>query len=535
MTSRSRRAADVVVAGLMLALGLSASPLGPVARAEARPPAADATEDAGPLCGPEDDPTVGCGVRIVGSNDLAGRTNNFNLARVGDCAYVSSTGDASIVNRTPSLNETDGVAVVDVSDPSQPRLVTILRTPGSTEAGETIHAVEAGDRSVLVVGAYGGKTSGHPLESQIGPALDVYDVSGDCTAPVHRATVYWPDNVHNVTVNPSGTRVYGTRFSPNPTSTAAMALSDVVPAGEVVAASPVPLMNVLVMDITDLAHPRLVADEPLRLPDGTTALCHTVHFDEAETRMYCAGRVSEAATPDGREPPYSVWQYAGPSIWDITDISEGRPDPQIRFVGESAIKGQGAHHAVPATINGRRYIVAANELAFSCDMAAYPRIWDITDETRPTVVSELHLPPPDECAGNHYNNVDSYTDTTMVLVGWMEAGLQVFDIRDPAHPRRVAYFRPGSSCKSYVYAHEPTGHLWFACDDGFYVVELAPQVRRYMSLPVRAAGPAALTTAAWASQRADLASTPAGQGQGSSATSFYCALLTSAVLTAAGE
>jgi hypothetical protein len=240
--------------------------------------------------------------------------------------------------------------------------------------------------------------------------------------------------------------------------------------------------------------------------------------------------VSDRATPDGREPAYSVWRWAGPSIWDVTEVAEGRPDPEVRFVGESPIEGQGGHHAVPATINGRRYVVAANELAFACDMAAYPRIWDVTDESKPTVVSELHLPAPDECAGNHYNNVDSHVDTKMALVGWMEAGLQVFDLRDPAHPRRVAYFKPGSSCMSYVYVHEPTGHLWFACDDGFYVVELAPHVRAYMQLPASAPNPTAVTTSTWAARTPS--NTPAApRSSSSAATSFYCSLLTAAVLS----
>ena len=521
----ARRAVGVVAVALSAHLGFGLSPLGPTTRAEPTPPDAG-----GPLCGPEDDPAVGCGLRIVGSNDLAGRTNSFNLARIGDCAYISSSAQTSIATKLPSLSETDGVAVVDVHDPAAPRLVSILRTPGSTEASETIHAVDAGDRKVLVIGSYGGKPTPQPLADELGPALDIYEITDDCTEPDHRSTYFWPDNVHNVTVNPSGTRVYGTRFAPNPTTQTAMALSDTVPAGAVVTASPVPLMDILVLDIGDLEAPNLRAQEPLRLPDGTTALCHTVHFDEAETRMYCAGRTSSAAADDGREPPHSVWRWAGPTIWDISQISAGVDDPTISFVGESPIKGQGGHHAVPATIGRRRYVVAANELAFTCDMAAYPRIWDITDETRPVLVSEMHLPAPDDCAGVHYNNVDSHTDTKMAIIGWMEAGLQVFDIRDPAHPRRIAFFKTGSSCKSYVYLHEPTGHLWFACDDGFYVAELSPQVRWHMGLPGNVPHPRAIPPSAWAAHRTTAAVAPA-RSQDLSAGS-YCELVTAAVLSA---
>jgi hypothetical protein len=171
-------------------------------------------------------------------------------------------------------------------------------------------------------------------------------------------------------------------------------------------------------------------------------------------------------------------------------------------------------------------------VAFTCDAAAYPRIWDITDETHPRAISELHLPAPDVCAGNHYNNVDDSQNTKMAIIGWTTGGLRVFDLRHPSRPREIAYFKPETyagnpspfaGCKSVVYVDKPTGQLWFACDGGFYVVELTPQVRAYMRLPKRAANPHAITTTAWAARLRAAEPSAAGRS-GPAPGGLYCAL-----------
>lgn len=442
-------------------------------------------------CAADENPAVGCGLRIVGHNDIRGRTNSFNMARIGSCAYVSSAGSAEPAAATPAAlaGPTEGIAVLDVRDPTQPKLVSILRPKGGVDTGETISAVDAGARKVLVVGSYGGRATVDALNSVNGPALEIYDVSGDCTRPVHKATVYWPDNAHNVTLNPSGTRVYGTRYAAEPKATAATAANSLLGLGPVLTASSLPLTDVMVMDITDLAHPRFAQELPLTLPDGSPTECHKVEFDASESRMYCASdNLSDEAKPDGREPPYSVWPSAGPTIWDVSEIARGEPKAVAHFVGQSSVKGQGGHHAVPFAVTdsqGRRrqYLIAANELAFTCDMAAYPRIWDIADEAHPAVVSELHLPAADNCSGNHYNDVDDRENTTMALVGWTDAGFRVFDVRDPVHPRPLAYFKPGSGCYSVAYLDKSSGSMWFACKNGFYAAVLSPAARTSMGLP----------------------------------------------------
>lgn len=429
-----------------------------VGTAETAGRSADSGAGATAFCGPDDAPEPGlqgqtpladmlsrrsqdpyfCGVRLIGHTDIGNRGANLQLARSGRCAYVSSMKtlfpqdpEDPVTTRPPA-----GVAVIDVSNPRKPESVGLLRDPGSLDSVETMDAIDAGKRHVLVAGDYSGGTGSGGEET--GPAaLSIYDVS-QCTEPKLMATFHWPHNAHDVTLSPDGKRVYGTR----PTDSAGF----------------------MVADITDMRRPRLIADVPLILPDGTATSCHTVELNKAETRLYCAGlAVSSRAE---RDEEYPSLFPGGPSIWDISEISKGTRNPKVRFVGESQIAGQGWHHAVPARINGKPYVIAASELArgeagrHDCEAAAFPRIWDISDERKPRLVGEFRLEVQDHCGdpnvamenelGNyasHYNSVDSTfgEKTRLGLFSFVGAGIRIVDLRDPRRPREVAYYKPGAN------------------------------------------------------------------------------------------
>ena len=63
--------------------------------------------------------------------------------------------------------------------------------------------------------------------------------------------------------------------------------------------------------------------------------------------------------------------------------------------------------------------------------------------------------PPDAGGGPLvYNcercNVDRANNPTMLACGYQNAGLRVFDIRDPQHPKEIAYFKPPAVRKAVL-------------------------------------------------------------------------------------
>ncbi len=74
---------------------------------------------------------------------------------------------------------------------------------------------------------------------------------------------------------------------------------------------------------------------------------------------------------------------------------------------------------------------------------------DITNDQTPWPISTLNVPqfPGNFCAkgarfGSHHTNLQIYAPYygRLAFVTWFDAGLRVFDIRDPLNPRPVAYF-----------------------------------------------------------------------------------------------
>ena len=89
------------------------------------------------------------------------------------------------------------------------------------------------------------------------------------------------------------------------------------------------------------------------------------------------------------------------------------------------------------------------------------RIIDISDETKPRVISKLMLEThdPANCDkvvpdltglltftyGSHYCSVDNIHKATTLACGYFNSGIRVFDIRDPVRPREIAYYNPAGT------------------------------------------------------------------------------------------
>lgn len=441
--------------------------------------------DAAPRCGRLDRPETGlagdvpmadqrsgradegynCGLSLVGYNSLHGRGGNANMAWAGPCAYVSG----------------DGVAVVDVTDPTNPKHIKTLRTGGASDSVETLHAVVTPERSLLVTGRYG--LFGVNGIGQPTP-VDVWDVR-NCRSPRLLSTIVLPWNAHNLTLSADGKRMWNT----------------------------LPLEAV---DLTDPRQPRYLGslEDQLRAQGSfTLQFAHEVWPSPDGKRIYIGG------------------QEAGDEKLQIIDV-EGWPERPARVVGQTATPGHGIH---PATIDGKPYLINSDESVINLTAkgclpdaltpfggASQPFVTDISDETHPVVVSQFRLPinEPAHCldqltsgvnASVHYQEVDDYDDTTFVMASMWNAGLRVIDVRDPRRPTEVAYFNPGrfpapepsgsgSGIDSLLALQDngldqawghpryvpETGHIWFATrSGGFWVLELQPQLRAALGLPAR--------------------------------------------------
>ena len=191
----------------------------------------------------------------------------------------------------------------------------------------------------------------------------------------------------------------------------------------------------------------------------------------------------------------------GVYIFDNSDFIEGRPEPRLRLLG--TMPGGGWHSVAPARIGGIDHLVGGAELG-ACP-GAWPRITRLADVSRPVLVGEFKLamnhaencpaPTAAERAGGgivpspgtatlHYNAVDSAADTRLGLFNFMWGGMRIADLRDPARPVEVAYFKPGDVCTGHARYVAETGHIWFVCNaSGFHVIELKPELRRALRLP----------------------------------------------------
>jgi hypothetical protein len=179
------------------------------------------------------------------------------------------------------------------------------------------------------------------------------------------------------------------------------------------------------------------------------------------------------------------------------------PNPQVREISRlrwSPISIP--QNAIPITIKGHPYVVEIDEFGRDGQVGA-GRIIDIGDETRPKVISNLRLAvhnpenfdsiaddPGAAFIGQgyagHYCNVPTRVDPTIVACSMIISGLRVFDIRDPHHPREVAYFNAPVSPRAAPVPSESSNYamaspsfvperqeIWYTdVYSGFYAVRL---------------------------------------------------------------
>jgi hypothetical protein len=416
-------------------------------------------------CGPNDRPETGlqgqttlverlsgaseraynCNLELVGQ--FQGEGSKWQMAWFDDCAYYGQWN-----NFDNPLTQNPGVVVVDASDSRNPRMSAVLTARAMQDPHESLKVNEK--RRLL--GATKGPGFGptEPTDSQFA----FYDISGDCAQPQLLSDVNVPGHVgHAGNFAPDGMTYYGANIRLD---------------------SPVAPPQITAMDISDPTQPKLL---------GFLEHFHTHDLSVSQdgTRMYLAQA--------GNFLPFGFPIPNGLVIVDVSDFQFRRPNPQARVISELFWQDGGvAQQTIPVRINGRPHLIFTDETgagpatppsaarAEACRQGLAPfgfaRIIDISDERNPQIVSKLMLEvhDPTNCAefltdfppettdldpygySTHYCGVDKAEEPKLLACGYLGAGLRVFDIRDPLHPKEIAYYKPPARRRAFL----PGSALW---------------------------------------------------------------------------
>jgi hypothetical protein len=446
-------------------------------------------------CGPEDHPETGLQGQVPAALRAAGfKGFNCNLKLIGQsrgdganwqstefrdeehvCAYHGTS--FSTTNRTHL-----GVPVIDVTNPREPTPSGYLTTTSMLDPWESLKVNER--RQLL--GADNGHNGGG------GPEVDIYDVSGDCRFPqlldgtgVPGATVAVggndpvtgkPDVIgHEGAWAPDGLTYYG---------------------GDLRHA------QYYAVDTTDPTHPTLITSW---VPGIFNV--HGMSISNDGNRGYFVS-LGVTALADLTNP--AVPANNGLLIYDLSEIQARAPNPQVRLISKLLWKdGSVAQHTIPVKIDGHPYVIFVDEggsgggtsaaqqaAACAAGLPPFPmaRIIDIKDETNPKIVSRLALEihNPANCAkvqpdlaglsiftyGSHYCSVDNKQHATTLACGYFNAGIRVFDIRNPRRPTEIAYYNPAGATtvspgSNHVIANNfvPGGPDWCSAQTHLHISE----------------------------------------------------------------
>ena len=401
-----------------------------------------------------------CNTQLVGSyvtENAIGTVGGFKVERYVDksgreCAYYDST----LLFPSNILDREVGVNVFDMSDPTNPIKTTALVTPAMLSPHESVVVSQQGGILAAVAG-----------NLAFGPGIvDVYDISEDCRAPVLKSSTPLGILGHESGLSPDGK----TFFSASPSTSTVIAL--------------------------DISNPSI----PRPLWSGNYP-SHGLSLSEDGNRAYLA----------------LIDDPSGVLVLDVSEIQARKANPQVKeisFLTWDTVSIP--QNAIPITIKGKPYLVEIDEFATGAGglivsangpLVGAARMIDISDETKPKVVSNLRLavhnkanrealaddPGAQNPAGGyagHYCNVPTRVDPTIVACSMILSGLRIFDIRDPSNPIEVAYYNapvqpriltqpaPASNWAMSSPAFVPERkEIWYTDGySGFYVVKVTNDV-----------------------------------------------------------
>jgi hypothetical protein len=354
-----------------------------------------------------------CNVRLIAHQGTEG---GFKVLRYVDtqgheCAFYDTTLMFPLNALNPGAGSA-GVAVLDMSNPSHPVQTDTLTTTPMLSPHESLNLNAR--RGLLA--AVNGNLATEP------GFFSIYDVHNDCRHPVLDANGPYARYGHESAFSADGNTFYAT-------STA--------------------LKSITAIDVTNPTAPHAIWQGSI--------FAHGMSMSDDGNRAYIAD-------PGTNQASDTVGNLL---ILDTSQIQARKPNPTTREISRLTWHAASIpQNAIPFTENGHPYLLEIDEynnqtLKFGGDpnLVGAARVVDISDETKPFVVSNLRLQvdqPADHAAaaaaqdpgtGNpaqgyagHYCNVSTEVDPKVVACSFIASGLRVFDISDIVHPKEIGYY-----------------------------------------------------------------------------------------------
>jgi hypothetical protein len=391
-----------------------------------------------------------------------GYSGGYRTARYVDkhghvCAFYDST--LLFPSDVPGNSGKAGTYVLDMTNPRKPVFTDNLDTPAMDSPHESLRLNST--RGLLVADA------GSPA-TQVG-IVDVYSVADDCRHPTFESSL------------PIGPLGHESGFSPD---------------GKTFWATATAREGITAIDLTQPAFPKIV--------------WHTEKYGSHGMAISPDGKRAYLASPccnyftaisgygnDSRTGGLIILDIS--SIQNRTISNPNADVPEIARMTWPEISIP--QNVIPVTIKKHDYLIEFDE--FSSNVLQYnpdssvgaARIIDIDNERHPHVISRIRLAAqnPTERASDqqsdpgantgtqgyaaHYCAVPRQTDPGIVACSMILSGLRVFDIRDPYHPREVAYFNmpaDGGAHAMSAPAFDPgRGDIWYTDGaSGFWDVHI---------------------------------------------------------------
>jgi LPXTG-motif cell wall-anchored protein len=467
-----------------------------------------------------------CNLSLISRFGTTGgyRTYRYVDAKGNVCAFFDTTL-LFPTNALQGSTHKTGVFVLDMNDPAHPTLSADLQTPAMQSPHESLSLNLK--RGLLAADL--GNPYAYP------GFVDTYDVKSDCLHPVLDSSLPVGVLGHEGTFSPDGNTFWSASAG-----------------GGTLAA----------VDETNPMVPKL-----LWVERGLDI--HGLRVSDDGKTLYLADLGESNASTSGIQGYRgSVTQAPGLTILDVSQIQARQSNPTAVFVSHITWPSVTIPQVpLPVRINNHPYLVEVDEFATTGGQTPVgapsghvgaARIIDIADPAHPALISNIRLgvdnQPLRTSTQNdpgvssflqgyaaHYCAVPQEDDPGIVACSFIQSGLRVFDIRDPFHPKEIAYFNApvhpsaeGGAGSNYAMSapafDSQTGQIWYTDgNDGFYALQATNGV-----WPFHTASASAPTAAGTATTPPPAGRAPGTNGAGTGSASTLAATGSDPWLAAGG-